>query len=222
MLREIFAELKEVVFQRGGFIDAFLPPILFVVVQALWSFQAAMWGALAVAVLLGGFRLLNGQNVLYALGGAAGVLLAIGLTRLLGGEENFFLPTLLTNALTVFLCVVSVLARRPLVAWTSFIARRWPRDWYWHPKVRPAYAEVTLFWAVYFLAQFAAQLYFYLIEAEGQLAWLNVVLGWPATILLLVISYLYGTWRLQNLKGPSVEEFEAGADPPWQSQRKGF
>jgi hypothetical protein len=175
-----------------------------------------------VAVLLGGFRLLNGQNVLYALGGAAGVLLAIGLTRLLGGEENFFLPTLLTNALTVFLCVVSVLARRPLVAWTSFIARRWPRDWYWHPKVRPAYAEVTLFWAVYFLAQFAAQLYFYLIEAEGQLAWLNVVLGWPATILLLVISYLYGTWRLQNLKGPSVEEFEAGADPPWQSQRKGF
>lgn len=222
MLREIFAELKGVVFERGGIIDAVLPPILFVAVQALWSFQAAMWVSLAAAVLLGLIRLINGQNVLYALGGAAGVLLAIGLTQLLGGEENFFLPNLMTNALTVLLCVISVAARRPLVAWTSYIARRWPREWYWHPQVRPAYAEVTLFWAVYFLAQFVAQLYFYLNEAEGQLAWLNLVLGWPATILLLVISYLYGTWRLENLEGPSVEEFERGEEPPWQSQRRGF
>jgi hypothetical protein len=51
---------------------------------------------------------------------------------------------------------------------------------------------------------------------------LNILLGWPATILLLVVSYLYGTWRLQNLSGPSVEEFEQGAKPPWDGQRRGF
>jgi len=39
---------------------------------------------------------------------------------------------------------------------------------------------------------------------------------------LLVISYLYGTWRLRHLKGPSVEEFKAGAEPPWTGQRRGF
>jgi hypothetical protein len=222
MLREILAELQAVVFERGGVIDAVLPPIVFVAVQALWGFQIAMWVALVLAVLLGLARLLTGQNVFYALGGAGGVLLAIGLTRLLGGEENFFLPGLMTSAVTVFLCIVSVLARRPLVAWTSFIARRWHRDWYWHPKVRPAYAEVTLFWGAYFLARFAAQLYLYLNEAAGQLAWLNLALGWPATVLLLVLSYLYGTWRLQNLNGPSVGEFEQGEDPPWDSQRRGF
>jgi UPF0716 family protein affecting phage T7 exclusion len=160
--------------------------------------------------------------VLYALGGAAGVLLAIGLTRLLGGAENFFLPGLMTSALTVFLCFASVVAKRPLVAWTSFIARRWAREWYWHPQVRPAYAEVTIFWGIYFLARLGAQWYFYQGEAAEGLAWLNLALGWPATVVLLVASYLYGTWRLRNLGGPSVEEFETGADPPWQSQRKGF
>jgi hypothetical protein len=160
--------------------------------------------------------------VLYALGGAAGVLLAIGLTRLLGGAENFFLPSLLTSALTIFLCFVSVIAKRPLVAWTSFIARRWPSDWYWHPRVRPAYSEVTAFWGLYFFARFALQWYFYQGEATERLAWLNLILGWPATVVLLVASYLYGTWRLRNLGGPSVEEFETGAEPPWESQRKGF
>jgi hypothetical protein len=30
-------------------------------------------------------------------------------------------------------------------------------------------------------------------------------MGWPATIVLLVVSYLYGTWRLRNLSGPSTK-----------------
>jgi hypothetical protein len=38
----------------------------------------------------------------------------------------------------------------------------------------------------------------------------------------LVISYIYGTWRLKYLRGPSVEEFRAGAEPPWTGQRRGF
>jgi hypothetical protein len=51
---------------------------------------------------------------------------------------------------------------------------------------------------------------------------LNVILGWPATIVLLVLSYLYGTWRLQHLRGPSVEELAEGSGPPWEGQWRGF
>ena len=220
--REVLDELRQVVLGRGGALDAVLPPVLFVIVQALWSFEAAMWASLGVALAIGIMRLIRGHSVLYALGGAVGVLIAIGLTLLLGGEENFFLPGLLTGALTVLLSFISVIARRPLVAWTSFIARRWPREWYWHPRVRPAYAEVTLFWGFYFLARLGAQWLLYQEQAAGQLAWLNLMLGWPATIVLLILSYLYGTWRLRVLRGPSVEEFTTGQDPPWESQRRGF
>jgi len=59
-------------------------------------------------------------------------------------------------------------------------------------------------------------------KAAGLLAAVNLVTGWPATILLLVISYVYGTWRLRHLEGPNVEEFRAGAEPPWAGQRRGF
>jgi hypothetical protein len=47
-------------------------------------------------------------------------------------------------------------------------------------------------------------------------------MGWPATILLLAVSYLYGTWRLRNLEGPSVEEFREETEPPWEGQQRGF
>lgn len=222
MWQELSDEFNSVVLERGGVLDAVLPPVLFVVVQALWSFQAAMASALGAALLLGVVRLVRGHSVLYALGGAGGVLLAIGLTLLFGGEESYFLPSLLTSGLTGFLCFASVVARRPLVAWTSFIARRWPKEWYWHPNVRPAYAEVTVLWGIYFLARLATQWSFYQGAEAGRLAWLNLILGWPATVLLLIVSYLYGTWRLRNLGGPSVEEFIAGDEPPWEGQRRGF
>ena len=44
----------------------------------------------------------------------------------------------------------------------------------------------------------------------------------PATMILLIVSYLYGTWRLRNLGGPSVEEFKSGTEPPWEGQQRGF
>ncbi len=46
--------------------------------------------------------------------------------------------------------------------------------------------------------------------------------GWPATASLLIVSYLFGTWRLARLGGPSVAEFQAQARPPWIGQRRGF
>jgi hypothetical protein len=39
---------------------------------------------------------------------------------------------------------------------------------------------------------------------------------------VLIASYLYGTWRLGTLGGPSVEEFKPGAEPPWEGQQRGF
>jgi hypothetical protein len=59
-------------------------------------------------------------------------------------------------------------------------------------------------------------------QAAGLLVVVQLLTGWPATILLLVISYLYVTWRLRTLGGPSVEEFRTGEEPPWEGQRRGF
>jgi hypothetical protein len=160
--------------------------------------------------------------VKYALGGVGGIVLAAVVAQLLGRAEGYFLPAIVTGGGTLVVCLLSVIMRRPMVAWTSHLARGWPLVWYWHPKVRPAYGEVTWLWAFFFAVRLLLQFALFRGAAPELLAVVNVALGWPATIVLLVVSYLYGTWRLRNLSGPSVEEFKQGAEPPWTGQQRGF
>jgi len=219
---EILEELRLVLAGRSLIVDTILPPIVFILVNGLFGFRNAMWSALGLALVIAVLRLLRGQSALYALGGVAGTLLAILISILLGRSEGFFLPGIFTNGLTVILCLLSVLLKRPLVAWTSYLTRRWPLGWYWHPQVRPAYSEVTLAWALFFALRFVLQLNLFQNQQEGLLALVNFLVGWPAILVLLIASYLYGIWRLGLLKGPSVEEYKAHKSPPWEGQHRGF
>ncbi len=221
-LRELAAQFQMVLSGRGGLIDLLLPPLVFLLVNALFGLGAAGWVALALALGFTLLRVLRKQPVGYALGGVGGVALALLLVRLSGRAEGYFLPGIIIGGLTVLLCVGSLIAGRPMVAWTSHLTRGWPWGWYWHPQVRPAYAEVTVAWTLFFAARWLVQLNLFRSAEVDQLAWVNALTGWPATLILLAGSYLYGQWRLQKLAGPSVEEFEAGEPPPWEGQQRGF
>ena len=219
--RELLEEVRSVA-GKVGLLDAILPPILFLLLNGLAGFTAAMIGALGFSVLITVLRLRRGQSLVYAQGGMGSVGLAIALALLLGRSEGYFLPGIVNGALTVALALVSLLIRKPMVAWTSYVARRWPLDWYWHEQVRPAYTEVTVAWLAFFAIRLFWQVTLFQNNAVDQLAFVNALTGWPATIALLVFSYLYGTWRLARLGGPSVEEFRSGAPAPWSGQRRGF
>jgi hypothetical protein len=221
-LREITEELRLVFTGRGTLVDSLLPPLLFVVCNTIWGNQVAFWTALGLAVIILSYRLARRQPYRYALGGFVGIILAVVFFLLLGRVEGFYLPTLVSGAFSVLLCLVSVVLGRPIVAYTSFVTRRWPIKWYWHPKVRPAYSEVTWIWFVFFGLRLLLQLNLLRDAAANLLGIVQLLTGWPATILLLIGSYLYGTWRLQNLGGPSVEEYKSGVEPPWQGQKRGF
>jgi Protein of unknown function (DUF3159) len=221
-VREILEELRMILAGRSNVLDSLLPPLFFVLLNAIWGVQVAIWASLGLAIVTVIYRLFSRQSVLYALGGAGGVALAAAVAYLLGRAEGFFLPTIISGAVTILLCLVSVLAGRPIVAFTSFVTRRWPLDWYWHPKVRPAYSEVTWMWVIFFGLRLLLQFNLFQEEAASLLGIVQILTGWPATILLLIVSYLYGTWRLRNLGGPSVEEFKCRAEPPWKGQQRGF
>ena len=115
-----------------------------------------------------------------------------------------------------------MLIGKPLAAWASHLSRGWPLKWFWRDDIKPAYREVTIFWALYFGIRLIIQLNLFLSEAVLNLAWINIILGWPAITMVLVISYIYGIWRLNNLEGPGVEEFKKGKKPPWNGQSRGF
>ena len=219
--RELLEEFRAVA-GGVGLLDTILPPVLFLALNGWLGFPAAAGGSLGLALLIAVLRLSRGQTLVYTLAGLASVGLAVGLAALMGRAEAFFLPDMLNNGLVVGLSLVSLALGKPMVAWTSFLARRWPLDWYWHPRVRPAYAEVTLAWTIFFALRLLFQALLFRTGSAGQLALVNTLSGWPATVLLLIASYLYGVWRLGRLGGPSVAEFRAQTPPPWQSQRRGF
>jgi hypothetical protein len=220
--RELLDEFRALLAGRNSFLDALLPPVIFLMLNSFVSFQVAMWGALALSVIFAVFRLRKKQSLLYALGGVVSVLFAMAVVWFFGKSETYFLPGLVGGGLTLFFTALSVIIRRPMMAWTSYLARRWPLDWYWHPQVRPAYSEVTFVWALFFAAKFFLQFSLFQDANTDMLAVSVLLAGWPATTLLLILTYLYGTWRLAHLGGPSVDEFLAGLPAPWKSQQRGF
>ena len=222
-IKELQEEFRLVFSGRGlRLLDSFLPLLVFLVANSLVGVELALWSALGIAGLFATYRLARKESLVNSLGGFGGVLLAAVLVNLSGSESGFFLPGLISGTITVVLCVVTVAINRPLVAWTSFIARRWPRNWYWHPRVLPAYNEVTIAWAVAFSIRLALEYWLFQQEAVSALGAVRVILGWPYTVILLIASYLYGLWRLDRLAGPSVDEFKAGKPAPWDGQKRGF
>lgn len=222
-LQELGEELSGVLSGKGSrLIDSFLPPVVFLIVNSIAGLGAALWGAVGVSLAFAAYRLMRKENLTYALGGLGGTLVAAVFAGISGEGSGFFLPGFFSGATTVVLCIVSAAFNRPLVAWSSFIARRWPLEWYWHPRVLPAYNEVTIAWAVAFSARLTFEFWLYQQDAVGALGTVRILLGWPFIILLLIGTYLYGLWRLGKLQGPSVEEFKAGKAPPWEGQKRGF
>lgn len=220
--KELLEELRSVFSGGNSLLDSFFPPILFLVINAAFGFQAAMISSLLSGAMIMISRLLRKQKFVYALGGISAAGLAIGMRYLLNSTSAFFLPNLINGGLTTLVLLISILVKRPAVAFTSALTRRWPLEWYWHPKVRPAYAEVTAIWVVFSGIKLAIQWFLYRRDLFIQSAYFNFFSGWPALILLLIISYLYGLKRLTNLHGPSVEEFKENKPPPWEGQQRGF
>jgi hypothetical protein len=220
--RELLDEFRALLAGRNSFLDAILPPVVFLLRNSFVNFNAAMWGSLILSVIFAVIRLSKKQSLIYALGGVGSVLLAMTVVWFFGKSEGFFIPGLVSGGATVLITLLSLIIRRPMMAWTSYLARRWPLDWYWHPQVLPAYSEVTFAWGVFFAAKFFLQFLLFQNADTDMLAVSTLITGWPATTLLLIFTYLYGTWRLGNLAGPSVDEFRAGSPAPWKSQQRGF
>lgn len=177
-------------------------------------------GLVSVAILV--VRLLRKDPARFAVGGLAGTAFAVGLALRSGRAEDYFLPGIVSGAATSLAVLVSVLIKRPLVAFTSWFARGWPLEWYWHPQVRPAYSTVAWLWVGFFGTR---AWYQWTLASDGalvELAAVRLATGWPGTVTLLVVSYIVGRRRLSSLRGPSVDEFSSGAAPPWQGQESGF
>lgn len=218
--KEILDELRLVI--TGKTLDALLPPLVFAISNGFWGLNPAVLVALSLSLALGLRRLFLGQKATYALGGFLVVGLASSLALITRNASNYFISSAITSGTLLTASLVSLLIGKPLAALASHLSRGWPLDWFWRADVKPAYREVTFFWTTFFALRLSLQLVLLRSSDALRLAWVNTLLGWPVTGSVLIISYLYGVWRLHNLAGPGVDEYRKGVQPPWRGQVRGF
>jgi len=217
---EIIEELKTVLSSKT--IDAILPPLFFVIINRVVSLNAAAVTAISVAVIIGVIRLVKKQPWKYALGGLFLVSLASGLSFITKSAASYFMPAIISSSVLIILALGSLIIGKPLAAWASHLTRGWPLEWFWRKDVKPAYREVTWFWTAFLFMRLFVQITLYRIGETTNLTWANILLGWPFTITILIFSYIYGIWRLRNLGGPGVHEYQEDKEPPWEGQKRGF
>jgi len=81
---------------------------------------------------------------------------------------------------------------------------------------------VTTLWLVLFVLRGVLQLILIQDQNLSGLFIINTLLGMPLTVLVLLLSYIYGIWRLKKLGGPGIEEYRENAPMPWKGQTRGF
>ncbi len=219
---EIRRELAGVFSGRVAIADGIVPPVAFVVFQAVWGLVAGAVAGIASALAIILWRLSRGRRLRFAIAGLAGTAVAVALALRSGSPEDYFVPGLVSGALTSVVILVSIVVRRPFVALVSWVTRGWPFAWYQHPRVRPAYTRATWLWLAFFAARTTVQWRIYTSGDTEMLAIARAAMGWPALVLLLIATYVLGRRWLSSLGGPSVAEWEAEVAPPWEGQPVGF
>lgn len=218
--REILEELRSVL--SGKTLDAILPSLFFVIFNNLLGLEAASAIAITTALSFGVYRLRRKQNARYAFGGLLGVVIAVVFAYFAGSAADFFLPRIISSGGMVLVSLLTLFTRKPLAAWISHLTRGWPMEWFRRPDVLPAYREVTILWTVLLAVRFMVQLQLYQGNDLNQIFLISTLMGTPGTIFVLVLSYVYGIWRLKNLRGPGVDEYLEGKPAPWRGQNRGF
>ena len=218
--KEILEELTSVL--SGKTLDAIIPPLVFVIVNSIFGLTTAIIVALILSATFGIYRLIRKQSGLYAIGGSLGILLASGFALLAKNATNYFLPGIVTNAFVLILTIVTLILDKPLAAYASHLTRGWTLDWFWRNDIKPAYREVTYMWSAFFLIRTIIQVTLYTSDNVDALVWANTIMGLPVTIAVLTLSYVYGLWRLRNLKGPGIDEYLENKTAPFRGQTRGF
>jgi Protein of unknown function (DUF3159) len=180
-------------------VDTGLGPVVFVIVNALWTLRAAAYVALGISVVIALWRAVRREPLTNAIGGVLGTGLAVFIALRTGAAEGYFVPRALQNAGLAIGFAVSVAIRRPLVGFIVAPLYRFPSGWFREPRVRRVFAEATLAFAALFAVR--AIVYSILIAAgrEGALAAAVIVLGWPAFIGVVWFAYRYVPRRLRQV-----------------------
>lgn len=173
-----------------GAIESVVPTLLFVVLfMATRSIAIAGVAAVAACAIAVIVRLAQRQSVGSAVGGLLGVGIGAVWAVRSGSGTDFYLPGILTNAATLAIVLISILARRPLVGFIAALFDPRVADWAEDPDARRTYTRATWLLVALYGAKTLAQSVLFLAGAVAALGVVKLAMGLPLFALVVWIIW---------------------------------
>lgn len=175
---------------RGG-LESAAPSVAFAFVYVLGgqSLTAALVVALVIAGVLAVLRIARREKPVRVLGG----LLAVGIAALVaartGNAADYFLPSLLANAVSALVWALSILVGWPLLGVVVGFALGQKTSWRADPDLVRAYSRASWLWALSFVIRAGVQAPLWLSDNVIGLGIARVVLGWPMVLIIIGLSW---------------------------------
>jgi hypothetical protein len=210
-LRETYRQqMLESIGGWSGTVVAAVPPIVFVIVNAVSGLRPAVVSAIGSAVVLTGYRLARRQSIQQSVTGLFGVVIAALIAARTGQARGYFLLGIWSSFLYGGVFAVSALVRRPVVGlvW-EFLDPTPDGDvpWFRRSPLLRAYLLATLAATVVFVARGVVQLALFRENATGWLAFTRIAMGYP----LWICAVGFGFWIVNRARKRLAAA--AGSDP---------
>jgi hypothetical protein len=208
-LRETYR--KQMLDSIGGWtgtVITAIPPVVFVVVNAITDLRPAIFAAIGSAVVLAAYRLIRRQSVQQALTGLFAVVVAAVIAARTGQARGYFLLGIWSSFAYAAAFGVSALVRRPIVGLLWEFLEPTPGDdrpWYKRRVLLRAYDLATLAAFVVFLARGVVQLALFRHNATGWLAFARIAMGYPLYIAAVGFGFWVVTRAQRRVAPPPVE-----------------
>jgi hypothetical protein len=178
-----------------GMVIAAIPPVVFVIVNAVAGLRPAIFAAIGAGVVLAGYRVARRQSVQQAVSGLAAVVVAALIAARTGEARGYFLLGIWASFAYAVPLAISVAVRRPLVGvlWEFLDPVDTGGPWYRSRPLRRAYSLITLVATGVFLARGTVQWALYGNDATGWLAFTKVAMGYPLYVAAVVFGLWYGS-----------------------------
>ncbi|MGA9872860.1 MAG: DUF3159 domain-containing protein, partial [Rhodococcus sp. (in: high G+C Gram-positive bacteria)] len=172
-----------------GLVSSTLPVLVFVPANSFFGLAAAIWSALAVALGVMVWRLVQRVPIQPAISGFFGVGICAFIAYRTGDAKGYFLFGIYTSLAYAGVFVVSIIARWPLVgvAWGYLNSKG--TSWRSNRRAVVAYDIATVAWAVVFAARYLVQSQLYDADETGWLAAARIGMGWPLTGVALLVTF---------------------------------
>lgn len=188
--------LAKLVGGRRGAIDGGLPPLAFVAANAvarLWTdpHTALLTAGIAaggIGVALVALRLARKETLKQSVRGLVGVLVAVLFAAWSGEARDFFRPGIVVDSAYAVTFALSTVVGWPLVGVIHAALYRRGREWRRHPRLRRVFTVATLGWSGIYGVRALVQTWFYRADQPELLALSKLALGWPLTVLALVLT----------------------------------